>query len=340
MGGGKMQKLIFLVSIVSFFLVVTLGIPLQSTATAIAGCSEVGLTAVFLVSYIYPLDSPQLYLLDVAAVGPVTSPSEPEMVAAIQAVQPESYYEHLAQSGPFHLFISEPDDWGACAIVDGRDGRVVFAGTIAWLGFGSVTLPANSSHPWSFSPGDPAAEPGTVGYLPNDNWLNQYGTPEDITDAVVDYLRGSDILRSFGDCGAYDIVSYIYTPIDNPGVDPQSASMVVLVSGRCGLPWNDAITVVPSSPVATWLAAAAPNPFNPRTTVTFTLQATGHATLAIHNARGMEVARLVDETLASGIHSVEWTGIDAYGRSLPSGTYLCRLSTPWGVTTSKMELLR
>ena len=83
-----------------------------------------------------------------------------------------------------------------------------------------------------------------------------------------------------------------------------------------------------------------PNPFNPRTTLSFTLPAAGHVLVAIYDARGEEVARLVDESLAAGAHTVDWDGRDAFGASMPSGTYFCRLTTPWGVETRKMSLLR
>lgn len=88
------------------------------------------------------------------------------------------------------------------------------------------------------------------------------------------------------------------------------------------------------------LVRAYPNPFNPRTTLSFTLPGAGHAAVAIYDAWGMEVARLVEEALPAGAHTVDWTGVDAFGRSLPSGTYFCRLTTSWGVETRKMSLLR
>ena len=48
---------------------------------------------------------------------------------------------------------------------------------------------------------------------------------------------------------------------------------------------------------------------------------------------GKEVARVVDESLTAGPHTVDWDGRDAYGASMPSGTYFCRLTTQWGVET-------
>ncbi|MBK8167043.1 MAG: T9SS type A sorting domain-containing protein [bacterium] len=83
-----------------------------------------------------------------------------------------------------------------------------------------------------------------------------------------------------------------------------------------------------------------PNPFNPRTTVSFTLPAAGHALVTIHDAKGRLVARLVDQPLPAGAHTADWDGQDAFGVPMPSGTYFCRLTTPWGVETRKMSMLR
>ncbi len=83
-----------------------------------------------------------------------------------------------------------------------------------------------------------------------------------------------------------------------------------------------------------------PNPFNPRTMIAFSLPAAGQVTARICDARGVEVARLADEVLGAGRHTREWNGTDRSGRILPSGTYFCRLETPWGTEIGKMVLLK
>lgn len=100
-----------------------------------------------------------------------------------------------------------------------------------------------------------------------------------------------------------------------------------------------AIEVAAVSPHAR-LAGACPNPFNPRTKLIFTLPSAGYAVVTIYDARGTAVTRLVAETLGGGTHFVDWDGRDTYGASVPSGTYFCRLTTPWGVETKKLQLIR
>lgn len=85
---------------------------------------------------------------------------------------------------------------------------------------------------------------------------------------------------------------------------------------------------------------AAPNPFNPRTTVSFDLPRAGVVELTSYDLRGRLVAHVASGFHAAGRHQVTWTAVDDAGRSLPSGTYLLRLSTPLGLKTSRVALVR
>jgi hypothetical protein len=78
-----------------------------------------------------------------------------------------------------------------------------------------------------------------------------------------------------------------------------------------------------------------PNPFNPSTTIDFSLPARTRARLAVYNTLGQEVAVLVNGEMESGRHSVRF---DATG--LPSGTYFYRLTTGENMHTGKMNLLK
>ncbi len=88
------------------------------------------------------------------------------------------------------------------------------------------------------------------------------------------------------------------------------------------------------------LAPNAPNPFNPRTRLVFTLPAAGRADLAVYDLAGRLVLRLQSGDLPPGDHVCIWEGDDAGGRPLPSGTYVARLVTAAGVATRKLVLVR
>lgn len=83
------------------------------------------------------------------------------------------------------------------------------------------------------------------------------------------------------------------------------------------------------------LFPAYPNPFNPTTTIEFSLPKTSTVTLKIYNILGEEVATLLSASLLSGSHSIQW---DA--SNLPSGLYLYRLETGDHVETKKMILMK
>jgi len=88
------------------------------------------------------------------------------------------------------------------------------------------------------------------------------------------------------------------------------------------------------------LARAVPNPFNPRTTVSFDLPAAAMVRLDVYDSRGAHVVRLVDGHQPAGRLAIEWDGRDGNGRELPSGVYLLRLEAGTLVSTAKTTLAR
>ncbi|HEU4366400.1 MAG TPA: FlgD immunoglobulin-like domain containing protein [Candidatus Krumholzibacteria bacterium] len=99
-------------------------------------------------------------------------------------------------------------------------------------------------------------------------------------------------------------------------------------------------TAAGETPVTTRLAQNAPNPFNPNTSIRFTLAAAGHARVEVFDAGGRHVRTLVDESRRAGDHEVTWNGRDARGHVLASGVYFCRLSSGNVMETRKMVLLK
>jgi hypothetical protein len=102
-----------------------------------------------------------------------------------------------------------------------------------------------------------------------------------------------------------------------------------------------AVTAAPETPpLATRLHGAAPNPFNPRTDVRFTLARAVEARLTVHDARGRLVQVLNDGPLSAGDHALAWDGVDRQGRRLGSGVYFARLVADGEVQTSKLVLVK
>ena len=99
------------------------------------------------------------------------------------------------------------------------------------------------------------------------------------------------------------------------------------------------VTAVPHA-AATRLLGAAPNPFNPRTEISFTLASSSHCRVTVFDLRGRELDVLVDEHRDAGLHAVTWDGRDASKRALPSGTYFVGLRAGSYVETRKIVLAR
>ena len=83
-----------------------------------------------------------------------------------------------------------------------------------------------------------------------------------------------------------------------------------------------------------------PNPFNPSTTIKYSLAKTAHATIEIFNIKGQVVKTLVDGERSAGNHEARWNGLDDNGRKVSSGIYLIRLKHDGKTASRKMMLMK
>jgi hypothetical protein len=79
---------------------------------------------------------------------------------------------------------------------------------------------------------------------------------------------------------------------------------------------------------------AGPNPFNPTTTLRFSLPEAGPVRLQVVDLAGRRVAVLRDGPLAAGFHAVTWQP-----RALASGVYLARLEAGSRTATTRLLLV-
>lgn len=106
---------------------------------------------------------------------------------------------------------------------------------------------------------------------------------------------------------------------------------VVVDDGELSAPaitWHITITEVhaqPEVPLSNELRGAYPNPFNPATTISYSLAATAEVELRVYNSSGQYVATLVQGTTPAGLHQASWQGKDAKGNKAASGMYFFRL---------------
>ncbi len=164
-------------------------------------------------------------------------------------------------------------------------------------------------------------------------------------DLGGDYLNGAfpvgdhtlvatpyDQRRARGSAGSALSVSFVV--IDSAGKAGRSAAL----SGHSEEAFDEvalAGETTDAVPTEFALEANYPNPFNPVTTIAFSLPEAGQVRLAVYDMLGRQVRVLVDQAMAAGRAEVSF---DAAG--LPTGNYLYRVETPSGSQVRTMLLIK
>ena len=191
--------------------------------------------------------------------------------------------------------------------------------------------------------GDPALDgwtgtpqPLTVNHQPSiERTATAAYVDTDASDAVASCYRNG-ILYGVGYADSLGHITVSFTTPFPDSID--SVELVVTAHNR--LEYSDMIDLVDTTgnedlPPLTVLEQNIPNPFNPSTTIKFTLESKCHAELVVYDASGRTVDRLIDGILNAGSHSVKWrpTGI-------ASGVYFYSLRAGNRTITRKAVLLR
>ncbi len=152
-----------------------------------------------------------------------------------------------------------------------------------------------------------------------------------------------------------------FASLGNISEDPQycdaAAGDLTLQSASPCLPLNNLCNVqigafgqgcsgasaVGDMPVAgrTGITGNFPNPFNPRTVLSFDLAEGGPVSLLVYDMSGHLVRTLIrDEILNAGPQEVVWNGCDEQGRPAAAGIYLVRLSADGELSSHKMIMIK
>lgn len=114
--------------------------------------------------------------------------------------------------------------------------------------------------------------------------------------------------------------------------DPVTKQPTVALDAFLGV---NATSVMRDSNISGYEFKVYPNPFNPNTTIEYTLPVSSLITIAVYNVRGEEVSQLVSGFQSPGHYSVVWSA-----NNLSSGTYFCRMSSGHFVKTEKIMLIK
>ena len=83
-----------------------------------------------------------------------------------------------------------------------------------------------------------------------------------------------------------------------------------------------------------------PNPFNPSTTIVFTLPKTEKVVINVYNVLGEEIIKLADREFIAGKNEITWNGIDQKGSVADSGIYFYTIKYEDRIQTGKMVLTK
>lgn len=105
-------------------------------------------------------------------------------------------------------------------------------------------------------------------------------------------------------------------------------------------PGQDPTTAVGETPGNMLSISSYPNPFNPETTIRYTVPSQGQVTVSVYDPRGSLVTTIVNEVKAAGTYSARWSGTNVSGRVVSSGVYFARIEHGGAVQTNKLVLLK
>jgi flagellar hook assembly protein FlgD len=92
--------------------------------------------------------------------------------------------------------------------------------------------------------------------------------------------------------------------------------------------------------IVTALKGNYPNPFNPETSIFYSVKGDAKVNVTIYNLLGQKVKTLVNGNTKSGNHSIKWNGKDDAGRNVTSGVYFYRMEAGKYTSTQKMILMK
>jgi hypothetical protein len=246
----------------------------------------------------------------------------------------EKFLEYLNEGNPEH-HIGIAEALSRCYFPSYRDlnyGHNLF-GDPEMQVWGDLPLPMEVLHAKEVSMGEASLE-----FI-----VTSAGEP--VEDAFVSLILHDQIILE----GRTDQMGFLQANVNLNDV----GDMIVTVTKSGYLPYQGIITVTLtedvnddediSGVVSFELSQNFPNPFNPVTSIQYTVSGSHndiHASLKIYNILGQQVRKLVDEPQKPGSYQVSWNGKDDRGNDVSSGIYFYTLTAGNYRNTRKMVYLK
>jgi hypothetical protein len=182
------------------------------------------------------------------------------------------------------------------------------------------------------------SETGMAGYNIFRNATRDFSTAVSINGRMIVALNSATVQ------------SYTFSDIDvTMGSTYNYWIECVDVDGSCHVAGPIAVTLTVSDPgehtpdaaLIDAISSCYPNPFNPSTTISYTVaNDQSPISVAVFNMRGQLVRHLQSGTVSSGIHHVVWNGTDQAGKACSSGLYFTRVQIGASVFVQKISMMK
>jgi hypothetical protein len=233
------------------------------------------------------------------------------------------------------------DSGSDCAWVDdivfpstgGNTGMPAYACSVTELNFGTYQ-PANFS-PLTIS----ITNSGTVAMIGSLTGTSELKVRTDVTD---EYQQNLNYLIPAGESRDFEVMIFpvnagnFSADLSVTSDDPDHLVAAIPVTAVVMPTANDDNV----TPAVTALKGNYPNPFNPTTTIHYSLKTDSPVKIEIYNLLGQKVKTLVNGAKKSGNHSIVWNGKDDAGRNAGSGIYFYKMNTGKYSASHKMVLMK
>jgi hypothetical protein len=191
-----------------------------------------------------------------------------------------------------------------------------------------------------------AFDPSTFSFssIQNGGFLNGTLTQvRDIEETTAGLAAVTQNHRVFAGDGVVAEVTFKANRSTSISEDMLSLDMLKLITDDYTVTeFNQSMVTVVSNeePVAFGLSQNSPNPFNPTTTINFSVADNSHVTIKVYDVLGRHVTTLVDRGYTPGHHQVVWNGTDVGGNLVSNGIYFYRIDAGSFHDTKKMLFLK
>jgi hypothetical protein len=171
-----------------------------------------------------------------------------------------------------------------------------------------------------------------------------------LSGVTAEFVGGGGSVASGSGTGEFDVTldgsGLVRAPFSHQGYlkfshpDAINSPLKIPIIYRLDPGVPDAVHDPSIIPERTELVGNYPNPFNPSTTVQFSLNTAEHVRLELFDALGRKIRTLVDSERPAGQHTISWNATDENGVAVANGVYFYRMTAGNYVQARKMLLIK